>query len=285
MRACTSKLLALSLCLGLLGCDKRAPAAQPQSQPSAASETPVASAASPAEKPAAVAAEAGPPTAAGLRYHEVIVGDANPSDPLPMVIAIHGLGDRPDNFVHVFSGWGGRARLILPEGIDPTEDGGYSWFPTRARSQDVDTLAAEISGSAKKIADAISQLQRDRPTVGKPVVTGFSQGGMLTFALAIEHPDVVGNAVAVGGWLPPPLWPKSKDDRKYPPLVALHGTADVAVRYQPTADAVDHLKGLGFDVTLLSYEGVGHAIPPPVRRDLFDRLTDAAAAQAQHAAP
>lgn len=282
MRSRLSNLIAVGLCLGVGSCDKRAPAPLPDPQPTAASASPkVAPPTAAADGPATPSNE-GPPTAAGLEYLEVIVGDANPTDPLPMVIAIHGLGDRPDNFVHVFSGWGGRARLILPRATDPTEGGGYSWFPTRARSQDVDLLASEISGAAKKIADAIAQLQRDRPTLGKPIVTGFSQGGMLTFALAVEHPDVVGHAVAVGGWLPPPLWPKSKDDRNYPPLVALHGTADVAVKYPPTADAVGHLEGLGFDVKLLSYEGVGHAIPPPIRRDLFDSLSDAATAEAQH---
>lgn len=214
-------------------------------------------------------------TAAGLAYREVVLGTTDPEQPLPMIVAIHGLGDAPDNFVHLLDELPEPVRVILPRGLDPVPEGGFSWFPIRARDPDVASLAAGIDRAAARIADGIRALTASRPTVGKPIVTGFSQGGMLTFALAVRHPDVVGHAVAVGGWLPPPLWPQAKADGPRPTIDALHGTADVAVPYEPTQQAVQALQALGWTTTLTTYEGVGHAIPPPMRRDLHDRLTDA----------
>lgn len=278
-----TRLVSLALLVALVGCDRPSP--PPAAQPSAPPEqTPPAAAAQPAQgEPAPEAAPAEPPPAgrplAGeLHYVERILGDAKPEDPLPMLVAIHGLGDDPDNFAHLFDTYGGTARLILPQAIDPAEVGGWSWFPIRARSQDVGALAEGIRGAADKIAVSIEALRKSRPTVGKPIVTGFSQGGMLTFTLAVHHPEQVGFAVPVGGWLPPPLWPAEGPSAGHPKMVALHGTADNAVLYEPTKEAIDALVAKGYAVELKSYEGVRHAIPPQERTDLFDLLDDAVAA-------
>lgn len=257
-------------------CDRSTPPPEtpPATAPAPVSSTPVPAEPEPQDAPIAAAVR---PVAGEVAYVERILGNAKPEDTLPMIIAIHGLGDDPDNFAHLFDTYAGTARLILPQGIDATEDGGWSWFPIRARSNDVEGLAGGIQASADKLAVAIATLRESRPTQGDPIVTGFSQGGMLTFTLAVHHPDQVGFAIPVGGWLPPPLWPDSGPTAAHPDVVALHGTADNAVRYEPTKEAIDALVAQGYSVTLNSYEGVRHAIPPQERTDLFDLLDDALA--------
>ena len=56
------------------------------------------------------------------------------------------------------------------------------------------------------------------------LVTGFSQGGFLAYAIASRHPDVVAKAFPVSGSCPGPLIPKNH--AKASPIVAFHGTAD-----------------------------------------------------------
>ena len=277
-----TRLFSLTLVLALVGCDRPVP--PPAAQPASPAPSP------PRPEPPPVSTDAptqptARPKAANLHYVERILGDAKADDPLPMIVAIHGLGDDPDNFAHLFDSYGGTARLILPQGIDPTEDGGWSWFPIRARSEDVEGLAAGIERAANALAASIEVLTATRPTVGDPIVTGFSQGGMLAFTLAVQHPAQVGFAIPIGGWLPPPLWPASGPGPEHPRIVALHGTADNAVRYEPTKEAVDALVAKGYAAELRSYEGVQHAIPPEERTDLFDLLDDAAAAQREEKAP
>ncbi|MEM7153091.1 MAG: alpha/beta fold hydrolase [Myxococcota bacterium] len=277
-----SRIVGGLLALAVLACEVSTPPAgkAPAKNPAA----PAKAEASPAANPPAGANEPAAPTeppwstAAGLAYREVLLGTAEPNDPLPMIVAIHGLGDTPDNFRHLLATFPEPARLILPRGLDATEGGGWSWFPIRARDPDVEALSEGIATAADRIAAGIEDLRKERPTVGKPVVTGFSQGGMLTFTLAVKHPDLVGQAVAVGGWLPPPLVPEKRADGvDYPSIHALHGTTDRAVAYEPTKLAVDTLVERGFDVTLHTYDGVGHMITPPMRQDLYDRITDAIA--------
>ena len=253
-------------------CERGCPMSPPASAtaaPAAASSAPSAPDAQAPTAPTRPWLESG--TAAGLEYVEMVTAGAERDHPLPLIVAIHGLGDDPAHFSDLLRDFPRPARVILPRAIDPYEGGGWSWFPLRARDEDVEGLARGITHAAQRIAMAIDELQTARPTVGRPVVTGFSQGGMLAFALAASHPELVSAAVPVGGWLPPPLWPE-RSTQESPIIVALHGRADPAVRFQPTEAAIEHLRTLGFDVRLRAYEGVEHVITPDMRRDLFAEL-------------
>jgi len=266
----------------MLGCESARP---PEVEPAAAPEAP---APAPISTPQVAVPEPLPalPRAGELFYLERILGEAEPEATLPMIVAIHGLGDDPENFAHLFDAFTEPVRLIAPQGISPTEAGGWSWFPLRARDPDVDALSEGISSAAQALAESIEILTKARPTRGKPIVTGFSQGGMLTMTLAIHHPQVVGSAVAIGGWLPPPLWPGAdRSPAGGPRLLALHGTSDNAVAYLPTQQAIAKLKAFGYDAELRSYEGVRHVISPEIQRDLVDALVAAVHVTASNGDP
>jgi phospholipase/carboxylesterase len=228
----------------------------------------------PAPSPPAPVEPADPFAHAGpLAYIEITTAGADAQAPLPMIVAIHGLGDDPRDFAGLLADFDRPARVILPRALDEHEEGGFSWFPIRARDADVEALAAGIVRASDALAAGSAELARTRPTVGRPIVTGFSQGGMLSFALAVRNPDLVGAAIPVGGWLPPPLWPAAVDDASsYPKIVALHGDQDAALKIALTRECVAHLRGLGLAVELREHPGVGHAITPAIRDELHALL-------------
>ncbi|MEZ4451232.1 MAG: dienelactone hydrolase family protein [Nannocystaceae bacterium] len=263
-----------------LACERASGAPSPSAPPPITAPTPA-----PAPAPAPIAAPTPAPAPdeavprgyrhlAGIDYVERVTGGADPESALPMIVAIHGLGDRPENFGRIFAGLRTPARVILPAGLDPSGDG-FSWFPVRARSRDVVGLARGLKTAADRLAPFVEALPAARPTQGKPVVTGFSQGGMLSFALAVDHPALVAAAFPVGGWLPPPLWPEDPPPAGAPPIVALHGEVDAVVALAPTRDAVDRLRELGWDARLETYGAVAHQISAPMRSDLFRLVTAA----------
>ena len=264
--------LASLLLLTSLACDARV---EPQAAASAPRSDPTPVGAPAPTKPVATVAPAPPRDVAFLEFIHVPPGTPPaqapaPGDRLPMLILIHGLGDRPEDFKHLIDDLPATARVIVPRGLDPVDADGWSWFPIRARSNDVAGLSQGIAAAADRLAALIAELERTRPT-SRRVVTGFSQGGMLSFALAVYHPKLLDLAVPVGGWLPPPLWPSTLPASP-PKIVALHGEIDVAVKLEPTREAVAHLEKLGWPVTLKPYPEVGHAIPPVIRRELYLQL-------------
>ena len=202
-------------------------------------------------------------THAGLTAIELFPNDADETS--PVVVAIHGLGDRPQHWVEGWRSFPRKAQIVLPQAFTPHGDG-YSWFPLRDTMTEAE-LGVKVGESEAKLWAGLLEIAGSR----KLIVTGFSQGGMLSFYLAVYAPDLFAAAVPVGGWLPPPLWPSSKPEVT-PKIVALHGEADVAVKYPPTRAAVEKLQDLGWPVELKSWPEVGHAIPPPIRRELHHQL-------------
>jgi phospholipase/carboxylesterase len=104
-------------------------------------------------------------------------------------------------------------------------------------------------------------LAASRPTTGRLIVSGFSQGGLLTITLALYHDDLVGEAFPLACWLPPPLVPTyRRNDLYYPRIRSMHGTADPTIPLAPTEEVFRTLVGLGFDATLVTFPGVVHTI-------------------------
>lgn len=269
-------IVALVLAPGWLACEARAP--EPAIVQPAAVPTPPPDPA-PSEPAAAQVVADELPRVGEIHYLELVTGGADPESPLPMIIAIHGLGDSPQGFRTLLETFDRPARVILPRALD-VHDEGWSWFPIRARDNDVEALAKGIDHAADVLAPAVAQLTEQRPTIGKPIVTGFSQGGMLSFALAVDHGELFSAALPIGGWLPDPLWPAAAN-ASTPPILAFHGDADAAVRYEPTKLCVDHLHELGFQIELRTYVGVGHMISPEIHADLLQSLRERLPAQAK----
>jgi len=198
----------------------------------------------------------------------VVGGEADAE--LPMVVMVHGLGDRPESMLRVMAGLPGPVRIIAPRAPTPWGKG-HAWFTSRVRDGDTAVLEAQMRVGADALAAQLREVQQARPTKGKPVIAGFSQGGMLSFMVAAHHPDVVAKAVPVAGWLPPGLVP-ARAPQGAPPIVALHGDADPILPLAPTQASVEGLKAAGFAVELQVFEGVQHQIPASVRAALYQQV-------------
>lgn len=229
-----------------------------------------AAATGPAAAPAPAPAAAVPPApAAGPQWVDhsesglrVLVFPAV-SDTAPLVIALHGRGDKPEAFQRMLAHLSDRVNLHLPAGLLP-QGGGHSWFDGRAAADDAE-LGAGVGAAADRIARYIEAVRRP----GQPVVvTGFSQGGMLSFTLAVRHPAQVDLALPLGGFLPASLRPAGGPGPDTPPVRALHGADDTRIPTAWAEETVRRLAAAGFDATLETFPGVGHGVSPPMRATL-----------------
>lgn len=254
----------LALVLAFPACRREAPspASAPTTRPALEAKPPV-----PAPLPAALApAPPGARTAAEVHYLERVTGGATAEEALPLVIAIHGYGGRPEIYAGIFEGFSGRARFIFPYG-EP-HGGGFAWFPGSLR-WNPDAIAAGTERASHRLAAMIAALASSRPTRGRPIVTGFSQGGMLSYALPILHPESVGAAFPVSGLLTPPHWPSTwAAGKSQARIEAFHGDADPVVPIAVDRQGVARLRAVGFQVELHEYPGVVHTVTPEMRRDL-----------------
>lgn len=196
----------------------------------------------------------------GLRVTEVVVGRASLDDELPMVVHLHGRAGFPEvpDGDHTETP---PMRMMLPWAPDPLGDG-FTWFPVSITERlDPKVLGFHITARADQLAHVIKRLMYMRPTEGRALVTGFSQGGMLTFGLALTHPELFDGAYPVAGWFPVELLDELIDpERTYPQIRALHGDRDPIVPMREARDLVARLALLGLDATLEPHHARTHAM-------------------------
>lgn len=184
----------------------------------------------------------------------------------PVVVALHGRGDHPARFVGLAKGWADVAHVVVPAATI-SYGSGFSWFDVRAR-QDDPTLAAAVAEAARRVVQLVHSR---RPSGARVVVTGFSQGGMLSFALATQAEPVVAGAVPMGGFLPRGLWPETRPAGA-PPIFAVHGGDDTVIPVTAPQATVDHLESLGWPVQLEVTPGVGHSLDRAMRHRVDTEL-------------
>lgn len=269
-----ARVAAMLLSFSVVRCDAGAtPATRVQAKhdPSAHPEPSSAPAAAPAPVASLVnpspggAASADAPVVPSVEF---TTGGARSEDRLPLVIALHGYGDSPQSFATAFAGFEGRARIVLPHSDKPTGDG-YMWFKLHGVGDAKDSYAtADMADAIMAFATTVS---RARPTAGKPIITGFSQGGALSYTIAVRHPTAIAVAIPISGWFPHSLKPTARLSR-VAPVYAFHGDADSRVPVRMARDAKANLEAIGIPVTLREFPGVDHTIPPAVRVAIFETL-------------
>jgi phospholipase/carboxylesterase len=260
--AVKTRIKVVFLCLALLSCNRGGSRSESPPAP-AVSSKPLVAISNPTEG-----------KAAGLHYIEVIKGNAKASDRLPMVVMIHGMGDVPH--AAWFDSFRLPARFILPQA--PHRYGyGYSWFTYVTTEGDLDEMAFEMRKVEIDLAQAVVELAHSRPTIGKPIVCGFSQGGMLAYALALQHPTLFSAVFPVSGFLPDLLWPtvRPSNTEAFPPIVSMHGTNDPIVSVDPDKRLIAYLRKLGYRAELQEFKGVGHVMTEQMLDIMLDNIEKA----------
>jgi phospholipase/carboxylesterase len=99
------------------------------------------------------------------------------------------------------------------------------------------------------------------------IVTGFSQGGILSYVLAARHPREIAYAFPIGGAAPPGFLPH--DRQPTAPVYALHGASDQVIGVDAARETIAAFKEQGAKAELREFPGVGHDMPAEVREDLM----------------
>ena len=196
----------------------------------------------------------------GMRLTEVILGDATLDAELPLMVRFHGRGDRP----HIPGGDHSRTepmRLLLPWAPEKLGDG-FTWFPLSiTERKHPKVLGHYIREGSDRVSKVIRGFMERRPTRGRALAAGFSQGGMMTFALAIRYPEILDGAFPVAGWLPMFLVEEvHAKGRSYPPIRAMHGKGDPVVPVEPAVELVRELRALGLDATMELFDCDEHSM-------------------------
>ncbi len=229
---------------------------------------------------------AGPEDAAcgssGLVHYVQLPDGAYAKTPLPAVVMVHGWGG-DEAAMWIFSRLvPPGVAIITPRAPLDLSGGGAIWFKYNAitRAPHFGSLQAGIETLRRFVACLPSQYPIDPTQI---VLVGFSQGAMVSNALALTRPELVCGVVSLAGAIPPmppDLFAVVPDLSGLPVFIA-HGVRDNMVPLRAAQQARDQFVQLGARVTYGEY-AVGHKMNTAAMKALDEWLGETIAPTGDH---
>lgn len=194
----------------------------------------------------------------------------------PLLILIHGYGSNEEDLFG-FADQLPDEYLIISVRAPYTLPGyGFAWY---AINFDADmnkfTDDTQAVQSRDLIARFIDEVVNNYP-VDKNRVTliGFSQGAILSYAVALNYPEKVQRVAALSGYLHTPILPENgkRNGTDALDFFISHGTVDQVIPVDWARKAPDYLNGLGIKNEYHEYP-VGHGVAPQNFYDLIKWLS------------
>lgn len=191
-------------------------------------------------------------------------------DKNPLLLLLHGYGSNEQDLFSFASELPDEYYVISARAPYDLMYQSYAWYAINFdadenKFSDLD----QARGSRDLIADFINELtQAYAIDAQKVTLVGFSQGCILSYAVALSYPEKVQRVVAMSGYLNLDMMTENytQNDFSQLKIFASHGTVDQVIPVEWARKAAPILEQLKIDVTYREYP-VGHGVAP---QNFFD---------------
>lgn len=193
----------------------------------------------------------------------------------PLLLLLHGYGSNEEDLFSFASELPDEYYVVSARAPHNLQPYGHAWY---AINFDADENKFSDNDQARESRDLIvrfiNELVSDLPIDSQDVtLIGFSQGTILSYAVALSYPGMIKNVIALSGYLNLDLVVPNyeKNDFSHLKMFVSHGNADQVIPVEWARKAPDVLKNLGIDVTYKEYP-IGHGVSPQNFYDLKNWL-------------
>ena len=186
-------------------------------------------------------------------------GEPNP----PALFLLHGFGSNEEDLFSFAPQLPGDLFVIslrAPYEIPPY---GYAWYAInfeapRGKWNDVEQAIQSRELLLKTIDEAIVKYQLDP---GRISLLGFSQGSILSYALALSYPGRIKSAIALSGYVDQEMLTSDYRDKdlSHLQIYASHGQVDMVIPVAWAQQAADFIDSLGIDHRYREFP-IGHGV-------------------------
>ena len=191
----------------------------------------------------------------------------------PVLFLLHGYGSHeedlfsfapylPDNFLIISL----RAPLTLPFG-------GYAWYSIHFdAAQDKWTDIEEAKAAQQILWHNIAHHLEQFDLGDQPInLLGFSQGAILSWALALSQPQKVDRVIALSGYVNEDIFTYSSQTLDHLQCFCSHGAQDQTIPVSWAKKSLEPIKERQVNVTYFEY-AAGHGVAPENFKDLLEWL-------------
>ena len=188
----------------------------------------------------------------------------------PLLLLLHGYGSNEEDLFSFASELPEDYYVVSARAPFDLSYGSYAWY---AINFDADENKFSDIGQARAsrdiIARFIDELVANYPIDAENVtLIGFSQGCILSYAVAVSYPEKVQRVVAMSGYWNPEIAVDDYLDNDCSKLriFASHGTVDQVIPVEWARKSIPALQILGVEIVFKEYM-VGHGVAP---QNFFD---------------
>ena len=198
-------------------------------------------------------------------------------DKNPLLLLLHGYGSNEEDLFSFATELPDEYYIISARAPYSMQYGAYAWYAINFDADEnkfSDHEQAKISRDL--IAQFIDELIETYPIDSKNVtLVGFSQGSILSYAIALSHPDKVQRVVALSGYISEPILEENylQNDLTKLKIFHSHGTADQVIPVEWARKTKPFLEKLGIKSTYKEYP-VGHGVAPQNFHDFKNWLLE-----------
>ncbi len=182
-----------------------------------------------------------------------------------LLLLLHGYGSNEEDLFSFASELPEEYYVISVRAPYELGYGSYAWY---AINFDADenkfSDIPQAQESRDLIANFIDELVANYPIdATKVTLIGFSQGTILSYAIALSYPEKIQRVVAMSGYLNTEMATPNfeKNDFSHLKIFASHGTVDQVVPVDWARKAAPALTQLGIEVVYKEYS-IGHGVAP-----------------------
>ncbi len=195
----------------------------------------------------------------------------------PVLIMLHGYGSDANDLFSFASELPDELFIISAQAPFPLPPYGNAWYAINFDSVhgkfSDDIQAVE---SRNKISSFIDEVVDNYPVDGENLtLLGFSQGTILSYAVALSFPEKVKNVIALSGYINLDILEKDHRENDFSRLdiYASHGTQDQVIPVSWARRNPEILKGMNIKHTYSEF-AVGHGVAPQNLMEIKNWIKD-----------
>jgi phospholipase/carboxylesterase len=203
-----------------------------------------------------------------LKYlvQEPAVASAHP----PVIILMHGYGSNEADLFGMKDKLPKNFLIVSVRAPFQVAGNTYQWYRR-------ETINNDLKSSSTLVQDFITAIvKKYNADADRVYLSGFSQGGMMSFEVGLNAPQLLKGIAPLSGRMVESMKPQE------PPSAALkklrifvgHGDADNRIPYSQAVDAVNYLKKLQLSPEFHTYKGMPHSINEQELKDLAGWLSE-----------
>jgi phospholipase/carboxylesterase len=186
-------------------------------------------------------------------------------DKNPLLLLLHGYGSNEEDLFSFATELPDDYYVISARAPHTLQYGSYAWYAINFdenQNKFSDNEQAKVSRDL--ITTFIDELIATYPIdTDNIILTGFSQGAILSYAVALSHPEKIHKVVALSGYISEPIFEENYKNNDFSNLkiFASHGTVDQVIPVDWARKTKPFLDNLNIKSIYKEYP-IGHGVSP-----------------------